>query len=71
MFESFFAGNTKENYEPLNLVSVHYRNKFLIKDIGVNSFKTFCRQHFIVLLSILIKLLRTEMSEIASDRALE
>ena len=27
----FFAGNTKENYQPLGLVSVHYRNKALIK----------------------------------------
>ena len=71
MFESFFAGNTKENYEPLNLVSVHYRNKALIKDIGVNSFKTYCKQYFIVLLSILINLLRTEMSEIHSDEAMK
>ena len=70
MFESFFARNTKENYEPLNLVSVHYRNKALIKDIGVNSFNTYCKQYFIVLLSILIKLLRTEMSEIHSDESI-
>ena len=52
-------------------MSVHYRNKALIKHIGVNSFKTYCKQYFIVLLSILINLLRTEMSEIHSDEAMK
>ena len=31
VFETFFAGNTKELYQPLWLVSVHYTNKALIK----------------------------------------
>ena len=34
----FFDGNTKEIYQSLKLVSVHYRNKAWIKDIGVHSF---------------------------------
>ena len=34
----FFAGSTKEIYQSLKLVSVHYRNKAWIKNIGVHSF---------------------------------
>ena len=34
----FFAGNTKEIYQSLKPVSVHYRNKAWIKNIGVDSF---------------------------------
>ena len=30
----FVAGNTKENYEPLGLVSAHDRNKAWIKTYG-------------------------------------
>ena len=36
--ETFFAGNTKEMHQSLKLVSVHYRNKAWIKNIGVHSF---------------------------------
>ena len=38
MLETFFAGYTKENCQSLKLVSVHYRNKAWIKNIGVHSF---------------------------------
>ena len=38
MLETFFAGDTKENCQSLKPVSVHYRNKPWIKNIGVHSF---------------------------------
>ena len=38
VLEIFFAGNTKENCKSLKLVSVHYRNKAWINNIGVLSF---------------------------------
>ena len=36
--ETFFAGDTKENCQSLKQVSVHYRNKAWIKNIGILSF---------------------------------
>ena len=38
VFETFLAGNNKEIYQSLKPVSVHYRNKAWIKQIGVHSF---------------------------------
>ena len=38
VLETFLAGNTKENCKSLKPVSVHYRNKAWINNIGVLSF---------------------------------
>ena len=38
VLETFLAGSTKENCKSLKLVSVYYRNKAWINNIGVLSF---------------------------------
>ena len=65
--ETFFAADTKENCQPLKLVSIHYRNKAWINKYRDSFLLKLLWTILIVLLYIFINLLRTETTGNLSD----